>query len=166
MDFLSRGFRGVLTAVGLAAASFLSSFAQAQNTPLFQTRDWVEVEPVETVTVVPGERAPLELRFRVRQGFHINSHQPTSEELKPTVVHFSLPIGIVIAQVQYPAGELLSLPIDPTTKWSVYSGEVTIKAQAIAERREMTGPYLIHAELNYQACDNRSCYPPKKLPFE
>lgn len=150
----------------VALLSGLCGLLSAQSIPSFQPQGWVEAEPIEAVTVVPGHQAPLEFRFRVRQGFHINSHQPSSQELKATTLHFSVPTGIVIAQVQYPAGQLSSFPFDPDFKLSVYSGEVTIKALAMAENREMPGPYLIHGDLTYQACDNRSCYPPKKLPIE
>ncbi len=140
--------------------------AQSQGIPSFQSPNRVEAEPISPVTVIQGHQAPMEFRFRVRQGFHINSHQPSSEELKPTELHFSLPTGIIIGQLQYPAGTLTSFPFDPVNKISVYSGEVIIKAMAMSEAGEMTGPYNVHGELTYQACDDRSCYPPKKLPIE
>ena len=59
----------------------------------------------------------------------------------------------------------MSFPFDPSTKLSVYSGDLAIKGVVLAPGQASAGTYTIHGELKYQACDNNACYPPKKLPF-
>ena len=136
---------------------------QAQSTP---SRSFVTVDPISTLSVVPGHTTPFSFTFHVQPGYHINSSQPTMPELIPTSLGFTPPLDMVIARVQYPAGQLVSFPFDPTQKLSVYSGDVIIKAVLIPQKNASAGVYTVHGELKYQACDNNSCYPPKKLPIE
>lgn len=130
-----------------------------------QAPEKVTADPITPVTVRLGSRAPLQITLRVQPGFHINSSQPLTPELIPTQVHFTPPEDLVIAKVQYPAGVLMSFPFDPTTKLSVYSGAVTVKAMVLPTPKAGTGTYTVHAEVKYQACDNNSCYPPKRMPI-
>jgi Disulphide bond corrector protein DsbC len=131
-----------------------------------QARSYVEFEPLQTVTVKPGRSTPVAFTFHVRSGYHINSNRPSTPELIPTQLGFSPPPDLVIAKVQYPAGQLTSFPFDPTQKLSVYSGDVIIKAVIIPQRNATPGNYTVHGEFKYQACDDNACYPPKKLPVE
>src|SRR5262249_46058304 len=80
----------------------------------------VTVDPVSDLTVKLGQSVPVHLTIHIKPGFHVNSHQPMSPELIPTEIKFSPPEDLVIAKVQYPAGELMSFPFDPNSKLSVY----------------------------------------------
>ncbi|HMF91298.1 MAG TPA: protein-disulfide reductase DsbD domain-containing protein [Candidatus Angelobacter sp.] len=145
--------------ISLAVTLVLSVAAGAQ------TRDKVTADPISPVTVRMGSRAPLEIRLHVQPGFHINSSQPLTPELIPTQVLFTPPEDLVIAKVQYPAGVLMSFPFDPNNKLSVYSGAVVVKATVLPTPKAAAGRYTVHAEVKYQACDNNSCYPPKRMPI-
>ena len=131
-----------------------------------QGRTYVEFEPLQTVTVKPGRSTPVAFTFHIKSGYHINSNRPTAPELIPAALGFSPPPDLVIAKVQYPAGQLMSFPFDPTQKLSVYSGDVTIRAVILAQSKAAPGVFTVHAEFKYQACDDNACYPPKKLPVE
>jgi hypothetical protein len=61
--------------------------------------------------------------------------------------------------VVYPLGADFTLPLDPTTKLSVYTGEFTIQARIVAT----SGDHLVEARLRYQACDNNACMPPRTI---
>jgi hypothetical protein len=115
--------------------------------------------------VAPGHSTPVQFTFRVQEPYHINSSKPLAQELIPTQLHFSLPGEIAIGRMQYPTGKLMSFPFDPGTKLSVYSGDFIVRGLVVAPKAASTGTYTVHGELNYQACDNNACYPPKKLPF-
>lgn len=130
-----------------------------------QARTFVNFISASRVVVTPGHATPVQFTFHVEDPYHVNSSQPLEPELIPTQLHFSLPGEIAIGRMQYPAGKLMSFPFDPSTKLSVYSGDFVIKGVVVAPTAASTGTYTIHAELKYQACDNNSCYPPKKLPF-
>ena len=130
-----------------------------------QGRTFVEALPTNTVVVSPGHSAPVQFTFHVKDPYHINSSQPTAEELIPTQLHFSLPGELAVGRMTYPAGKLMSFPFDPSTKLSVYSGDFIIRGMVVAPTKAAQGIYTVHGELRYQACDNNACYPPKKLPF-
>lgn len=130
------------------------------------SRSYVEFEPLDTVAIARGKSTPVQFTFRIKPGYHINSSKPAMPELIPTALGFTPPPDLVIAKVQYPAGQLMSFPFDPTEKLSVYSGDVIVKAVIIPQRNVPKGTYTVHGELKYQACDNNACYPPKKLPVQ
>jgi hypothetical protein len=161
-----RPFLKFFQAPTILAALFCGTlFAQKAGSPS-PSRIYVEFEPLDTVTMQQGKNARLELVFHVRAGYHIISSRPTTPELIPASLAFTLPKNLVVAKVQYPAGELVSLPFDPTQKLSVYAGDVVVKAVLMAQPQSNPGVYSLHGEFTYQACDNNACYPPKKLPIE
>jgi len=114
----------------------------------------------EQVTVAAGKASDVVLHFRVTQGLHINSHAPKDEYLIPTT--FSIPdgLGVKLEEASYPAGTEFTLPADPATKLSVYTGEFVIQARIVAE----AGNHLVEAKLHFQACDKSVCLPPKTIP--
>jgi len=113
----------------------------------------------EQVTVAAGKPSAVALHFRIAQGLHINSHTPSEDELIPTA--FSIPdgSGVRLEQASYPAGVDFTLPLDPKTKLSVYTGEFTIQARIVAA----AGDHMVEAKLRYQACDRNACMPPKTI---
>jgi hypothetical protein len=114
----------------------------------------------EQVTVTAGKPSDVVLHFRIAQGMHINSHAPKDEFLIPTT--FSIPdgTGVRLDEATYPAGEDFTLPLDPSTKLSVYTTEFTIQTRIVAT----AGNHLVEGKLHYQACDKNACLPPKTIP--
>ena len=113
----------------------------------------------EQVTVPAGKPSEVVLHFRIQPNLHINSHTPRADYLIPTV--FSIPesSGVRLATASYPAGSDFTLPVDPSEKLLVYSGEFTIQAHIVAT----PGDHLVEAKLHYQACDQNACMPPKTI---
>jgi hypothetical protein len=114
----------------------------------------------EQVTLPAGIASAVTLHFRIASGLHINSHTPKDEYLIPTT--FSVPDGaeVRLEGAIYPAGADLTLPSDPQARLSVYTGDFTIEIHMVAT----AGNHLVEAKLRYQACDDRSCMPPKTIP--
>src|SRR5262245_46206256 len=125
----------------------------------------VTAEPINDVKVKMGQSVPVQFTFHVKPGFHINSNQPTEPELIPTRLTFSLPEDLVIAKLKYPQGSMIGLAFDPKAKLSVYSGDVVIRGVLLPQPKALAGNYTVHGEFKYQACDDSSCYPPKRLPI-
>lgn len=144
---------------------FLAALACAQESSISQGRNFVSFVSASNAVVSPGKSTAIQFTFHVQDPYHINSSKPLAEELIPTQIHFSLPGEVALGRIQYPAGKMMAFPFDPSTKLSVYSGDVVIRGMVVAPVSASTGTYTIHGELKYQACDNNACYPPKKLPF-
>jgi hypothetical protein len=113
----------------------------------------------EQVAAPAGKSTPVALHFRIAQGLHIQSHTPSDEDFIPT--EFSIPAGsgVRLDAATYPAGTELTLPIDPKTKLSVYTGEFVLQTRITAT----AGDHLVQGRLHYQACDQTQCMPPKTI---
>lgn len=146
-----------------ALASVQEGSLQEPGAP--KPRVFVDFVSANNIVVTPGHSAPVQFTFHVEDPYHINSSKPLTEELIPTQLHFSLPPEVAFGKLQYPAGQTMSFPFDPSTKLSVYSGDFVVKGIVMAPGQASSGTYTVHGELKYQACDNNACYPPKKLPF-
>ena len=109
------------------------------------------------VEVKPGSEQVVELRFRVEEGYHINSHTPMDDLLIPTTL--KLDSGAVkVVGTEYPKGEIIKL-IGSGEGLEVYQGEFKVHVRVIAPR----GFSTMMGTVRYQACDNEACFPPKTL---
>jgi DsbC/DsbD-like thiol-disulfide interchange protein len=116
----------------------------------------------EPQNVAAGKAGVVELRFKVDDGFHVNSHTPKSELLIPTAITMKPADGVKAGTVTYPAGTEYSFSFDPSEKLDVYTGEFVVKLPVVAS----AGMHTIDGSLHYQACDHAACYPPKSLPVQ
>jgi Disulphide bond corrector protein DsbC len=158
MRFLKGIFIAVIAALTVCALAARVQESHAQSRPLLKTEAVIYLFP-EQVNVPAGKPSQVLLHFRIAQGLHINSHTPSDNFLIPTT--FSIPdgSGVQLDAATYPAGTVIALPIDPTTKLSVYTGEFIIQARIVAT----AGNHLTEGKLRYQACDNNQCMPPKTI---
>ncbi|MFZ3210483.1 MAG: protein-disulfide reductase DsbD domain-containing protein [Terriglobales bacterium] len=155
--------------LGLAAGFVLVLVTAAvamDDTAAPQTPSWVTPLPVAKISVKSGKPAKLELRFKVADGYHINSNQPGSELLIPTKLQLNPPTDIGVGSIAYPPGHDLTLAVAPDQPLNVYTGEFTVTAKVSAARTASPGKYKVHGQLKYQACNDRSCFPPKLAPVE
>ena len=130
------------------------------------THVYVDFEGASSATVTPGKPAEVDLNFRVKDGFHVNSNKPNSELLIPTTLKLSPPSDLSAGTITFPPGKDISFPFDPSEKLNVYSDEFKVKAKLLAAKTALTGNFTIHGELRYQACSDNACYPPKTIPFQ
>ncbi len=114
----------------------------------------------DAVEVKAGEPQVVELRFRVQEGFHINSHKPKDELLIPTALELKAASGTKVVDERYPAGSTYRLPVGAGETLDVYQGEFRVSVRLVVPKGSSTLNGLLH----YQACDNAVCYPPKTLP--
>jgi len=144
----------------------LSMSAQQSEYASLRTKQWMSVDPPSPVSVSVGKTTDVHLSFRVNEGMHINSHTPSNELLIPTTLNVTQVPQFKIGAISYPKGADLALPFDPTEKLSVYTGTVNLVLRISVPTGAKTGVYTLHAEISYQACNDRACFPPRKLPVE
>jgi len=122
----------------------------------------VELAPVGNLHIQPGGTKRVELDFRVKVPFHINSNKPHSNLLIPTTLKLVAPNPMEIAGIEYPPGEDQTFPFSPNEKLSVYSGDFTIYVSLKAPTAAKGSRFHVGGELYFQACDKNACYPPKR----
>jgi Disulphide bond corrector protein DsbC len=142
-----------------------AAFAQLDGARV-HNKGYVTADASPTVSVSPGKSAQVEVRFRVNPGYHVNSHTPGLDLLIPTTLEFKPTDKIKAGKIAYPAGEQLALEFSPKDKLSVYSGDLAIQVPVMAAKDAAPGQYALKGELQYQACNDNSCFPPKNLPVE
>ena len=114
----------------------------------------------DAVQVMAGEPQVVELRFRVDEGFHINSHAPKDELLIPTVLRLDSGGAVKVVGAEYAKGSAFRLGGASGEVLDVYQGEFRVSLRVVAPK----GASTLTGTLHYQACDNSSCFPPRTLP--
>ncbi|MCS7224344.1 MAG: thioredoxin family protein [Armatimonadetes bacterium] len=108
--------------------------------------------------VVPGDRFRVALVATIKEGYHIQSHQPP-EGFVATELTLKGPKGFQVSKVFYPKAEKKKLL---GTELPLYEGEVLFGALVSVDEGVAPGDYRIEAELTYQACDDTTCFPPTR----
>ncbi|HXE92100.1 MAG TPA: protein-disulfide reductase DsbD domain-containing protein [Terriglobales bacterium] len=145
----------------LMALFTLPLAAQWSNPPTAPT---VNVAPVAPITVAAGKATQVPIRFTLTKGFHVNSNVPRSELLIPTVLMLNAPAPAITFDIAYPKGEDVAFDFAPKEKLNVYTGEFILNVRVKAARSAAAGTHKVAGDLRYQACNDRACFPPKKVP--
>ena len=155
-----------LSKAGIGVVIALASLMAAAQTPL-----WKDSKPAasrseavqylypEQITLPADKPTSVELHFKIAPGLHINSHTPKDSFLIPTTLSVPEGAGVRLESASYPEGRDYTLPADPKTRLSVFSGEFAIEAKLTAT----PGDHLVEAKLRYQACDETQCMPPRTI---
>jgi hypothetical protein len=151
----------VLAAVLFASVSLAQKFPW-QETPEAggKTPQTVRFEGPDQTEVAARKPQVVELRFRIQDGFHINSHTPHEKSLIPTQLMVVDGDGVNVSAVDFPPGTDTSFAFAPNQKVSVYTGTMTLRAHVTVA----PGGHLLQGALRYQACDANACMPPRKIP--
>ncbi len=154
----------LIVAVAATALGFGGFGSPAQKLP-WQTSGSPNAPMVrflypQQVQVQAGKPALVEMHFRIAKGLHINSHTPLQKSLIRTDLNAAAPAGVKISAVRFPAGTPFALAAFPSEKLSVYTGEIVVGMQIVAQR----GNHLVQGALRYQACDMNTCFPPHNVP--
>jgi uncharacterized protein YyaL (SSP411 family) len=127
----------------------------------------VEAEVV-TPDVRAGSRVQVEVRLELPEGWHINSHRPLQEYLRPTELRLEPGEAYELTPIDYPQGETLALPFSPEPL-SVYQGTVTLTVEVRVPPSMGAGTHTIPLRLSYQMCSDRECLAPAEarvdVPF-
>ncbi len=97
----------------------------------------------------------------IKEGWHINSHQPIQKQLIATnlvVTDISSPNKVVDVTIQYPKGEIQNLGFS-NEPMSLYSENVIIRIK-YNDRLPLSADVV---KLKLQACNNKLCLLPEKL---
>jgi hypothetical protein len=114
----------------------------------------------DAVEVKAGREQVVELRFRVQDGYHINSHTPKDGLLIPTELRLEAAPTLAVKGEAYPAGAAFRLAIGDGEVLDVYQGEFRVQVRVVAA----PGSSTLTGSLKYQACDSSACFPPRVLP--
>jgi len=98
----------------------------------------------------------------VQKGYHVNSNTPSDEYLIPLKLTWKS-LGVLEGgQVTYPkpTSEKYEFSEKPL---SVYTGSVDLVVNFKIAANAPAGPGTAVGQLRYQACNDRTCFPPKNI---
>ncbi len=132
--------------------------AGERQLPLYAARGNIRIDA--TLTPLDETHYDLRIIMQLRDGWHINAHQPLQQHLIPTNMVLMNSPQWQIESVQYPQQAIIKLDFSEQML-ALYQGEFHIKSQL---NRQVQGLNPI-VRLDLQACNDRLCLPPEKLLF-
>ncbi len=137
--------------------TLLPSIALGQAIPL------ATITPVNPASSVrAGSTAEISLRVEVPEGLHAQSNKPRDPSLIPTTLQLELPPTVTVVDTVFP----------PSTDFvvqgfgqplAVFEGTFQIKVRLNVSADHPSGALSIPGRFRYQACDSKSCYPPRAI---
>jgi hypothetical protein len=152
--------KATLSLLALAAVVLAAGMAGAQM-PKPEDVVTVRVEPL-AVKGKAGDALAATVLATVKDGFHVNSNQPTLEYLIPTRVELPALSLFDLEKAEYPEGELKAFGFAPDEKLSVYEGVVRVPVRLRAKDGVPAGAHDLRLIFHYQACNDRLCLRPAK----
>jgi hypothetical protein len=139
-----------------AAASALLSIALTAIAHAQIQRPRVEVA---AVTPAPGA-STLSLKVSMPKDVHIQSDKPRDPLLIPTALKITPPSGVKVEKIVYPKPTDLK-QTGRGEPLAVFGPELTIDVD-IAVDEGAAAELVVPAELRYQACNEKLCFPPAR----
>ena len=126
------------------------------------------VAPSSKITARRGGTVAAKTLVQLRNGYHVNSNTPNDEYLIPLKLTWgSGPLEA--GEVVYPKPEMQKFEFSEKPI-SVFTGDFSIATRFRVPATASRGPGVLTGRLRYQACDHKSCLPPRtvpvNLPFE
>jgi DsbC/DsbD-like thiol-disulfide interchange protein len=146
----------LMVGLGLSGVPTQAQFRQpkAELTPVVQQQ---AIQPGQTVTVELGVELPEDI--------HVQSDNPRDPYVIPTVLTFTLPEGVTLEEITYPASTdfLLEGWEEPL---AVFDHEFTIEVRLVLDADVPPGEMVLPGSLLYQACDDKVCFAPTTAAVE
>jgi thiol:disulfide interchange protein len=125
--------------------------------------------PLATVTPVSpakpvraGSQTELSLRVDVPKGLHAQSDKPRDPSLIPTTLQLQLPSTVSVVETVFPPSTDFTVQgFDKPL--AVFEGTFQIKVRLAVSAEQPSGALEIPGRFRYQACDEKSCYPPRVI---
>ncbi|MBI2503493.1 MAG: redoxin domain-containing protein [Candidatus Latescibacteria bacterium] len=112
-------------------------------------------------TIRPGQVLTFTMEIEVKAGQHLHA-RPLPEGYIPTTLRFEEMEGVYFGEVVYPQPKPHRLETLGETL-HVYGDRVVLKASVRSNRKE---GFAVRAMLEYQSCDDQTCYLPDRIEFE
>ena len=150
--------RDALVVLGLLAGLAAPSAAQlrAPRATLTPTAD--------PATVRPGRTAKLVLTVVLPDPIHVQSDKPRDPTLFPTALVLAPPAGVTVNGTLYPKAIDFRQDGQPEPL-AVFEKTFTVTATVAVAASVKPGALVVPGRFDYQACDDKVCFPPVSVPL-
>ncbi len=103
----------------------------------------------------------LLVEMKIKPPYHVNANPASEEYLIPTSITLKADKSVKPAQITYPKPQMVSFAFTGSKKIAVYTGTqlIQVPVSIVGEPKSNA----IHISLQYQACDDQSCYAPQTV---
>jgi thiol:disulfide interchange protein DsbD len=110
-----------------------------------------------------GSKFEVAAVMEIPAPFHVNAHKPSEDWIKPTTLTLQQTPGLTFGAVNYPAPEskMFSFSKKPLL---VHEGRLVLRVPVTVARTAKPGPVVIKGDVEYQTCNDKQCYMPRKQP--
>ena len=152
------------TAFLALAAMLIGTAAQTAAQPKRISLDLTNVAETNAGHAGTTYRVAFEARLEPRgTGLHVNSNEPLESFLIATVLTLEPPAGIALDGLAWPTPALLEQQ-GAEQPLAVFDEQFVIGAALRLADDLEPGTYPVGGSLRYQACDDRMCYLPTRVP--
>ena len=152
------------TALAALAALLVSAPTGSPAQPMRISLDLTNVAETDAGHAGTTYRVALEAQLEPRgTGLHVNSNEPLESFLIPTVLTLEPPAGIALDGLAWPTPVLLEQQ-GAEQPLAVFEEHFVIGAALRLADDLEPGTYPVAGSLRYQACDDRMCYLPTRVP--
>jgi thioredoxin:protein disulfide reductase len=116
------------------------------------------------VTIAPGGKAVVKVKFTVLPGWHVNANPPAQDYFIPTKVTLPSGFGLTTGPAQYPAPKKVKLAFEESEMW-VWDGETEVSIPLTASDAPASGTHRMTGRVDYQGCNDQVCAAPTRVPF-
>jgi len=144
-------------------ALLFAALAQAQFMPGKAGPKITCESALEDAAVDPGNTLRGAVRVSISKGWHVNAHETLDEFLIPTVLEIEAIPGFDPRGVAYPGHKMATFSFSPDPM-AVYEDEFVLGFLIHVDDTVLPGTYEIQGQLQYQACNDKTCAQPSKQP--
>lgn len=129
-----------------------------------QSSDYLKINPYLNALKFSGSKSDtikIALKISIKEKYHINSYRVNDPDLIKTVIAVSSDkFGLVNSY--FPPDKKLKFEFSES-ELNVYENDFFVGLTIVPLANLENGNYEIPVTINYQACDEKTCFPPKSL---
>jgi DsbC/DsbD-like thiol-disulfide interchange protein len=160
--------RAALPLVALFSSAFgLAAFAQAPAPVRNDTMHLTVNTSISAAEIAPGQKLSLSFDITPKRGMHV--YAPGKHEYQVIAVKLDPQPWMKVPPTTYPPSEIyffkeLDEKVETYGKPFTLVQDITVLNTAAAKKALAASPIKLSGRLEYQACDDKVCYAPSKVP--
>ncbi len=133
------------------------------NTALYSQQYVTVTASASKKDFMVSEPVKINVKASIQEGYHINANKISDEDLIPTTISVESK-DLKLLKSSWPSAKKYKFSFSET-EMDVYEGSITIGLTLKAGKDLKPGKYEVTGAVNYQACNDRACFPPKNAEF-
>lgn len=147
----------------VAVVSFNMLQTSVVMADFFRKEDPLKIEFSPSADARAGSLIETQLELYIEHGYHLFSTKPEIKGIKPTTVELAPSKDFHLEKIVYPEPEKVFSEIFQK-ELALYEGKTVIQVY-LKLNDHPSEKIVIKGTLNYQACSDKVCYPPKSQSF-